>query len=203
MKRKSLLSFARVAATSAAAVAITVMAAGPAAANPSLATRQGSEVQWTALSGETNTVDFGNVGGQVRVSDGAGVFAGPGCTSAGPNAVDCGPVAGTTRFRLTGGDQNDQLNIQDALTIPSDINSGPGQDSIDAANGSDRITDPDGWPTLPAGLTVAAKGGNDIVIVRNGGFDRVHCGTGFDTVIADPAARDFVDPLTCERVIRY
>ncbi|MCP3818456.1 hypothetical protein NLX86_10115 [Streptomyces sp. A3M-1-3] len=203
MKRKSLLSFGRVTATTAAAVALTVMAVGPAAANPSTATRQGSQVRWTAFSGEMNNLLVDDFLGLVRVSD-PGIIAGPGCTTLAPQAsVTCGTIASTSRLSLTGGNLNDTIDIQDSLTIPADIVGGPGADDIDAANGSDRITDSDGWPALPGSPNVSAEGGDDTVMVRNGGFDRVICGSGFDTVIADPVSRDVVDPVSCERVIRY
>ena len=60
----------------------------------------------------------------------------------------------------------------------------PGADRIKGGGGPDRII---------------ARGGKDLIRVRGGGRDRVNCGSGIDTVIAD--RRDRVT-RNCERVRR-
>jgi hypothetical protein len=46
---------------------------------------------------------------------------------------------------------------------------------------------------------VYARPGNDLILVRDGEADQVHCGPGFDTVIAD---HQDVVARGCERVLR-
>ncbi|NUU20733.1 MAG: hypothetical protein HOV68_04330 [Streptomycetaceae bacterium] len=200
MKRPTLSRSLKVLGPLAAALSLTVAAASPASANPSIATRQGSEVQWTAFSNEDNRLSVFNNGGVLNLQDTDGILPGPNCTAVNPTLVTCGPTAGTTRLRLSSGDWNDLVSVDAALTIPADVDGGAGQDVIIGGAGADRLRDPDGWPTPPMGATFAAGAGNDQVVSWNGGYDVVDCGPGFDTAVVD-RFRDTV--YNCEYVIRY
>lgn len=50
----------------------------------------------------------------------------------------------------------------------------------------------------PGEDTMVGRWGNDRIYVRDGGRDFVHCGAGFDVVIADNA--DIID-VTCNKVL--
>lgn len=181
---------------------MTMAFAGPASADPAFVTRSGGEIRFAALSGESNDVNISIVGGIIHISDSAGLTPGSGCTRVDPRHVTCGPASGVSRIAAGLGDQNDRF--MNATSIPTDVTGGDGDDRIIGGNGPDRITDPDGWNAPPGNLpSIDGRGGNDTIISRNGGFDRVNCGAGpFDMLIADPATLDSVVPNTCESVQR-
>ncbi|MFE6835161.1 hypothetical protein ACFVFI_10055 [Streptomyces sp. NPDC057705] len=193
---------ARVAAPVVAALALTMAFAGPAAADPSFVTKSGGAILFAALPGEQNTVKIQSSGSNVIVSDTTSpLTAGPGCAQLNPNAVNCG--GGVTRIQAALGNGNDILSNQ--TSIPSDVDGGAGEDSISGGGGNDRLTDPDGWNSAPGGLTFDGGGGNDTIVSKNGGFDRILCGVGFDIVVADQAALDSLSVTPahgCEFVIR-
>ncbi|MEV8533659.1 hypothetical protein [Streptomyces sp. NPDC051211] len=204
---RSLLLPARLIGPAAAALSLVVLGAGPAAAAPSVASRVGSEVRWTALPATANTVFVGQFpAGTLSIFDEAGIVAGPGCVTQAPTQVGCGPLATATRIRLAANDGNDSVTLlfpfQGPLPIPADIDGGSGQDRLRSGDRADRLTDPDGWPSPQSEATFMAEGGNDTIISRNRGYDRIDCGSGFDTVIAGPLARDAVSS-NCENVIRF
>lgn len=195
-----LLRGLRMAVPALGALALTMSLAGPASASPSLVSREGSEVRFAALGGEQNNVTFSLSGGVLFVTDsGSTLTAGPGCVQVNPGTVRCG--TGVTRIAAVLGDRNDVATNN--TSIASDIDGGTGQDTLIGGFGADRLTDPDGWGSAPAATTFSGRAGNDTVISRNGGFDRVDCGFGFDVVIADPAGLDVVLPGSCEFVRRF
>lgn len=52
-------------------------------------------------------------------------------------------------------------------------------------------------------VTFSIVGGNDTLVSKNGGFDRILCGSGFDILVADQAALDTVPTgAGCEFVVR-
>jgi hypothetical protein len=184
----------------AAALCLTFTASSPASANPSVATREGSEVRWTALANEENRLTVSDNAGVLTLQDLDGILPGPGCSAVNSTTVTCGPTAGTTRLRLAAGNFNDMVTVSPGLTIPAEVDGGSGLDSLVGGSGADRLTDPDGWPSPPMGLTFAAGAGNDQVVSWNGGYDRVDCGPGFDVAVIDR----FRDTTTgCEYVIRF
>ncbi|MGW0392986.1 hypothetical protein ACWDYJ_19230 [Streptomyces sp. NPDC003042] len=194
---------ARTAAPAVAALALTMAFAGTAQAAPSYVTRSNNTVQFAAMSGEQNNVTFTrNTLGQLVVTDtGSALFAGPGCVQVSPTTVRCG--TGVTRIQASMGDRNDV--VTNDTMIPSDIDGGSGQDRIIGGRGNDRLTDPDGWNTPTMATTFEGREGNDSIISRNGGFDRIDCGENsfdFDVLIADPANLDAVVLNTCEYVDR-
>lgn len=199
MNRSTLSRSLKVLGPITAAIGLTISVASPASADPSLATRQGSEVQWTAFSNEDNRLTVSNNAGVLTLQDTDGILPGPGCAPVSPTVVTCGATAATSRLRLTSGDWNDTVTVA-GLTIPADINGGTGLDSLVGGSGNDRLTDPDGWPTVPTGATFSAGAGNDQVISWNGGYDIVDCGPGFDVAVVD-RFRDTV--VNCEYVVRY
>jgi Ca2+-binding RTX toxin-like protein len=70
------------------------------------------------------------------------------------------------------------------------VRAGAGEDFVDGGAGDDQLTGGAGFDYLTGGP------GNDTIDVRDGGVDRVRCGEGTDTVVADP-----VDVLeACENV---
>ncbi|MCJ1678595.1 hypothetical protein MTF65_14800 [Streptomyces sp. APSN-46.1] len=203
MNRSLMLRPAKLLGPAAAALSLVMLAAGPAAAAPSLAQRVGSEVHWAALPATSNEVFVVNNSGEISIFDAAGIIPGFGCRTSGSNQVNCGPLATTTRLRMSAGDGNDSVTLGffTALPVPGVIDGGSGQDRIRGGSRGDRLSDPNGWPSPQSQDTFVGNAGNDTILSRNGGYDRIDCGDGFDTVIADSAARDVV--LNCENVIRF
>ncbi|MGE7390420.1 hypothetical protein ACQKM2_33570 [Streptomyces sp. NPDC004126] len=193
---------ARVAAPALAALALTMALAGPASADPALVTRNGGQILFTAQPGETNTVTFSTSGGFFQVQDTTSVLIpGPGCVQFGnPNTVRCGSPTGLTRILASLGDRDDQATNE--TSIPSDLIGGEGQDRLIGGFGPDRLMDSDGWSVSPGSTTTfEGRTGNDTIISRNGGLDRIDCGENpgdFDLLLADSALIDFVVPSTCE-----
>ncbi|MFJ6937349.1 hypothetical protein [Streptomyces sp. NPDC101132] len=201
LRSSRLTTALRVAAPAAAALALTLAVAGPASASPSLVTRSGSEIRYSALPGEANDVTFSTVSGQLVVTDAASPLTpGPGCVRINANSARCGTAATVTRIRATLGDEDDRADNQTA--IASDLDGGSGQDILLGGNGTDRLTDTDGWDAGPTPTTFNGRAGNDTLISRNLGYDRVECGSGFDIAIADNASLDTVVP-GCEFVQRF
>ncbi|MFC8453367.1 hypothetical protein [Kitasatospora sp. NPDC057223] len=190
---------ARVAVPLAAAFGLAFAVAAPASASPAAVARTGSQIQYSASAGTANTAVFSSSGGLLQVSDSAGLLPGPGCTAVNPTTVTCGAAASVTAVNGYGADGNDSLGAA-TLSVPVSLNGGPGQDTVQGGGGNDRLTDPDGRTAAPATASFSGGGGNDQIASRNGGFDQVDCGPGFDVVVADPAALDAV--LNCEVVLR-
>jgi Ca2+-binding RTX toxin-like protein len=77
-----------------------------------------------------------------------------------------------------------------------------GSDRVDGAAGNDEIDGGTGNDTLTGGPgrdLIIGDGGNDLIRVRDGGRDRIRCGSELDLVIAD---RQDVTAADCERVLR-
>jgi hypothetical protein len=188
----------------AAALAMPLVAATPAAAHSTgTVTRSGGTVTFEPLSGAANQVTFYVANTPLlRVSDPAGITAGTGCTQTSPRTATCGTITGITGIHADGGDGDDRLAAGADLDIPVDFNGGPGRDILVGGTADDHLEDPDGWPTRPLRATFRAAYGNDVIISRNGGYDRVECeGGANDTVTADLAALDRVTN-TCETINR-
>ncbi|WP_251091532.1 hypothetical protein [Streptomyces sp. Caat 7-52] len=198
----SLRTAVRVTAPAVAALTLTMAFASPASADPAFVTSGGGRLTFTALPGETNNVTFDTFSaGTLRVTDTtSNLTAGPGCTGSGHTVLCAG--AGVTRILANLGDRND--TAQNDTDLASDLVGGQGNDILIGGDGPDRLTDLDGWngPTLTT-VTMAGRGGNDTIVSRNGGYDQVDCGSGFDVLLADPASRDLVVPNTCEFVQRF
>jgi hypothetical protein len=193
----------RVAAPAVAALTLTMTFASPASANPALVTSSNGRLTFTALPGETNNVTFDTFSaGTLRVTDTtSNLTAGPGCTGGG-HTVLCGGD-GVTRIVANLSDRND--TAQNDTDLPSDLVGGQGNDLLIGGDGPDRLTDSDGWngPTLIT-VTMIGRGGNDTIVSRNGGFDQIDCGPGFDVLVADRAPRDTLAvPNSCEFVQRF
>lgn len=192
---------ARAAIPVVAALGLVFATVTPAAASPSLVTRSGAEVRFAALSGEANQTHIYSSGTELRVADLNGLTAGSGCVQLTPTEASCGAAASVTKIVGATGDLGDYIDVFDNLTIPADLNGGSGQDRVWGGGGNDRLTDPDGWASLPVDPSFLAGAGNDQIISRNGGFDRVDCGPGIDTVVADRVGTDVL--ANCEYVYRY
>ncbi|MFZ3500045.1 hypothetical protein ACODT5_43710 [Streptomyces sp. 5.8] len=203
----NILRTARIAAPALAALTLTLAFAGPASAAPAFVMRSGGQINFAALPGESNNVTFSVSSGFLTVSDAANPLTpGLGCVQFGnPNTVRCGSAGGVTRIQASMGDRDDVATNN--TTIPSDLAGGEGDDILVGGSGADRLTDSDGWNASPGStLTFDGRGGNDTVLSRNGGFDRINCGenTGdFDMLLADSATLDAVVPGTCEFVQRF
>ncbi|MFC9294465.1 hypothetical protein ACFTWH_25000 [Streptomyces sp. NPDC057011] len=197
-----LLRTVRVAAPAAAALTLTLAFAGPAAADPAFVSRSGGTVSFSALPGETNTVTFEIVGTSFQVSDAtANLTPGPGCIRVDAHTATCGG-ANVTRIQASLGDRNDIATNK--TSAPSDMDGGAGWDQLFGGSRNDRLSDPDGWGGGPVDRTTFdGQGGDDTIVSRNGGFDRILCGDGFDIVVADNAVLDNVPSgAACEFVIR-
>ncbi|MFI1655171.1 hypothetical protein ACH4ZU_09710 [Streptomyces sp. NPDC020472] len=187
----------------AAAVAMPLAFATPASAcSTGTVTRSGGVVTFEARSGTANQVTFYVATAPLlRVSDPAGITAGPGCTQTSPRTATCGTIADITVIHADGGDGDDRLAAGADLNVPVDFNGGPGRDILVGGTADDHLEDPDGWPTRPLQATFRGLAGNDVIISRNGGYDRVECEGGNDVVTADPAVLDRVTN-TCETINR-
>ncbi|MEU6864838.1 hypothetical protein ABZ924_16390 [Streptomyces sp. NPDC046876] len=195
---------ARLAVPAAAALTLTMALASPASASPAFVAIINGRLTFTALPGEVNTVTFDDFSaGTLRVTDTtSNLTAGPGCVGSGHTVICAGPTDGVTRIVANLGDRNDTAT-NDTATLPGDMNGGPGQDILVGGNGNDRLTDPDGWGSTPGETTFVGRGGNDTIVSRNGGFDKISCGPGFDLVVADSATLDtLVAGAQCEFVQR-
>ncbi|MEU2236321.1 hypothetical protein [Streptomyces vietnamensis] len=193
----------------AAALAVPLLSATPAVACPDPASgtgtvsRSGGTVTFVPVAGASNRVTFYVATAPLlRVSDPGGITAGPGCTQTSPTTATCGAIADITGIHADGGDGDDRLAAGADLNVPVDFDGGPGRDVLVGGTADDHLADPDGWPTRPTQATFRGLAGNDTIISRNGGYDRVECegGTG-DTVTADVAALDVVTN-TCETINR-
>ncbi|MEU9720394.1 hypothetical protein [Streptomyces sp. NPDC047976] len=160
-----------------AGVALPLTLATPATAAPTgVVTRFNNQVSFSAAAGANNQVIIDNFSGQLRVQNlPDGITAGPGCVAQSPTAALCGAVNTATAIGIQLRDQDDQL-LSSSVPVPVRVNAGDGFDDL------------------------ATGAGADSIIVRDGTFDSVDCGLGFDSVIADP-----LDSLSgnCERVLRY
>ncbi|MFF9106747.1 hypothetical protein [Streptomyces sp. NPDC014805] len=189
----------------AVALAVPLVFAPPARAAASTGTvgRSGGTVTFVPVPGTNSRVTFyvANDNVRLRVSDPGGITAGAGCTQTSATTATCGTVAGVTGLHADGGDGDDRLAVEYLLAIPADFDGGPGQDILVGGNAADHLQDPDGWPAPPVRATFRGSGGDDVIVSRNGGYDRVECENGNDTVTADPAALDRVT-ATCETVDR-
>jgi hypothetical protein len=92
--------------------------------------------------------------------------------------------------QLSGGAGNDRL---DGGAAGDALLGGDGRDVLLGGDGPDRLAGGRGDDRIDAGA------GNDAINVRGGGRDRVRCGAGVDTVLAD--RRDRILP-GCERLLR-
>ncbi len=97
---------------------------------------------------------------------------------------------GAGRDLIAGGSSNDRVSGDRGNDR---INGNSGNDVLKGNSGKDRIVGGTGRDVVSAGS------GSDRVDVRDGKRDRVNCGRGRDTVIADP--KDRVSD-NCERVVR-
>ncbi|WP_329383586.1 hypothetical protein OG625_21645 [Streptomyces sp. NBC_01351] len=198
---------ARIAAPAVAALTLTLAFAGPASADPAFVMRSGSQINLAALPGESNNITFSISSGFLQVSDSGNVLTpGPGCVRfSNPNTVRCGSGGSVTRIQASLGDRDDVATNE--TSIPSDLVGGEGDDVLVGGSGNDRLTDSDGWNASPGTTTTFnGRGGNDTIISRNGGFDRINCGESafdFDMLLADAATLDAVVPNTCEFVQRF
>ncbi|MFD9726718.1 hypothetical protein [Streptomyces sp. NPDC059072] len=181
--------YLRIAAPALTAFALSVALAAPASAAPSFVIRNGGTVLFSALAGEVNNVTFDTAPGYLLVTDSASTLtAGSGCQQVTSHSVRCG--TGVTRIQASLGDRDDRA--ENKTSIPSDIDGGEGQDTIIGGDGNDRLTDRDGWNSAPSATTFNGRGGNDTIVSRNGGYDRIECGSGSDLLVADSAALDVV-----------
>ncbi|MFD9409687.1 hypothetical protein ACFWBN_22095 [Streptomyces sp. NPDC059989] len=193
----------RVAASAVAALTLTMAFASPASASPAFVAISNGRLTFTALPGETNKVTFDTFSaGTLRITDTtSNLTAGPGCSGSGHTVLCAGE--GVTRIVANLGDRND--TAQNDTDLPSDLVGGQGNDILIGGDGPDRLTDFDGWngPTLIT-VTMIGRGGNDVIVSRNGGYDQIDCGPGLDVLLADRTARDsLVVPNTCEFVQRF
>jgi hypothetical protein len=188
----------------AAGLAMPLVSATPAAAaSTGTVTRSGGTVTFVPLAGAANRVTFYVAGDltHLRVSDPTGITAGAGCTQTSATTATCGTIAAVTGIHADGGDGNDRLSAEH-LNIPVVFDGGPGQDILVGGTADDRLTDPDGWPARPFQATFRGSAGNDTIVSRNGGYDRVECeGGAADTVTADSVILDRVTN-TCETINR-
>lgn len=155
----------------AAGLLVTAFATPAAAQTPgSTAFRVFGNVGLSARAGFENNVTASIVGNYLRLTDTAGVAAGPGCISRGFNAVDC-PLP-VSRLSVGLGNENDTFEGT-SITIRTVVDAGSGTDTVATGSGNDTI-----------GLDDDAPG--DSVTTCGGGYDVVFLNPG-DTIAADAA----------------
>ena len=146
---------------------------------------------------------------QVRLTGGKDSFraARPGLTIFGFGGDD--DIAAGAAKSVSGGSGDDRITLGSAVDITANgdsgndriyglvgrdrINGGPGNDKLYGERSNDRIDGGPGRDGIDAGQ------GDDVIRVRDGAVDRVHCSSGRDVVVAD--RKDKIE-RDCERVSR-
>lgn len=103
-------------------------------------------------------------------------------------------VAQVQRLEVSGLDGNDNISIDDDLTIPASVNGGLGNDTIASGGGNDTIRGAEGNDFINAGLgddSVLGGEGNDTIKGR-GGADEIDGGNGDDS-LAGTTGNDTLD----------
>jgi Ca2+-binding RTX toxin-like protein len=106
---------------------------------------------------------------------------------------------------LEGSIGTDTLGYAEAptgVTVDLGANAAGGGDGEDTISGFENLTGSNLADTLTGSAVqniISALGGNDHVDVRDGGPDKVSCGTGTDTAVADRLTVDAIQP-DCEQV---
>ncbi|MER7838907.1 hypothetical protein ABTY98_24275 [Streptomyces sp. NPDC096040] len=122
----------------------------------------GGLVGLQARAGVNNHVTAVSSGGRLILTDSTGIAIGPGCTRVSATSADCGSVLTVTRLAIALGDGNDTFDGSAAAV----------RTTADAGTGTDSVT---------------TDGSDDVIGVEdNAGGDTVNCGSGADTVFADP-----------------
>lgn len=85
------------------------------------------------------------------------------------------PLSAVKSVRMVGGTQSDYLFISTALTLPSSIDGGAGNDVIISGNGADSITAGDGDDRI-------YSGGSADTIIAGAGNDSASAGSGNDSI---------------------
>jgi hypothetical protein len=125
----------------------------------------------------SNVIDEGPENDTVNSGGGADVVD----SGAGNDKID----AGKGNDHVDGGRGNDTIN---GGAGADDVAGGAGNDRISGGAGNDTIDGGAGNDTIkggPGNDTIKGGPGNDVINVRDGKTNRVDCGPGKDTVIAD------------------
>jgi Ca2+-binding RTX toxin-like protein len=167
---------------------LCVLALLPAGAFAATASIDIKRVYYTAGAGEVNDLTISLSGGNYVLSDpGAAITAGPGCSIV-DNTARC-PAVGIIGITVGLGDGSD--HVKNATPTPSTLSGGDGNDTLEGGSGDDILRGNKGVDTQSGGA------GNDFIDSRGDKADIISCGTGMDTVKADPS--DSVAP-DCETV---
>jgi hypothetical protein len=179
-----------------AALCVAALAAAPAAhaSQGSDMGPRGDYIQYVADPGETNrlTVDAFPVG--LHLNDLGAIirWAAPDpdlseCTAA-VHDVACVDRFGGFHMAIQLGDGNDSF-VNGSNWQTDDVQLGPGDDRAVDGGGRDSISGGDGNDVLEGGAgadILSDASGDNTFFARDGQADQILCGTGHDTVYADP-----------------
>lgn len=155
----------------------------PQVAAASTVSAENGRITITAAPGENNKMTFNEGDGSYQITEeGNPIEAGPGCNKApGAQRVGC-PATGTTLLQADLGDGDDSLTVSAGL--PSEIEGGPGNDTIVGGFGDDVIRGGDGADGLDGntGNDSLISGAGDDFLSGGAGDDSVQSGDGNDKV---------------------
>jgi Ca2+-binding RTX toxin-like protein len=175
MNRSRLRSFGAVAGMT----AFLGLATFPAESFAATASIDIKRVYYIAGAGEANQLEISLSGGNYVLEDpGAAIAAGSGCSSSGHTAT-C-PTAGIIGITVDGGDREDSLVVDSAISTPATLSGGDDDDLLEGGSGNDVLRGNQGLDTH------SGNAGDDLIDSRGTRPDFVNCGSGTDTVRADP-----------------
>jgi hypothetical protein len=135
--------------------------------------------------GPENTIDVSDPTALGGVSPGD-------CIPTSESSARC-PAAGVTKVVASVGPESDSVTSE--LAIPSILYGGEGADTLTGGSGPDRLDGGNGGDRLDG------RSGDDRLMANDGALDRLACGDGSDSVVADPL--DVIeDAAACESVAR-
>src|SRR4051812_5527614 len=184
------------------ALIVTVAAVmAPAAAQAASVSATSGSLSYAAASGETNEVTIAPWGLALKVTESGTrsggkhgkaitLDVGTGCWKLSPSSAACAvPADG---IQVEAGDGADHLDASALTTTTVDARGGAGDDVVTTGAGADTLDGGDGADTLSAGA------GDDSIQARDGAADRIVCGGGSDSGLADATDTMAAD---CESVL--
>jgi Ca2+-binding RTX toxin-like protein len=141
--------------------------------------------------GGDNNVSVSFAGGTYTVTDAAGaVTTSARCVQVDVNTVTCTPTPGSPVNGITATLRagNDQLNINQNVTVAATVSAGRGNDTVRGGAGNDSIQGEAGQDSVFGGAgndTINTQGSADPNLQAGVEADAMNCGAGTDTAIID------------------